>query len=411
MTSPTSLLRVNFMVRRLLLNACAFLSLLLLFPPSLPAETAPSPFVLRGSLANSSHRFTTEKTGHVAFLGGSITENTSGHTALIPAWLRERFPETAFTFTNAGLSSTCSHTGAFRLERDILSQGPVDLLFVEFAVNDDQDAGHSREQAICGMEGIIRHVRSVHPAADIVMLHFVNTGMLDLFARGETPVSVAAHEAVAERHGIPSVHVGAALAREIAAGRKTWDADYGGVHPNPTGYRFVADLVTSLLDQAWTSPGAVGPHPAAEPLDPGSFARGTFLDPQAAAWMGGWSYGPCGPELLPSGAIRRSFKGEPILVASEPGAALTVSFEGRDLGMFILAGPDAGTVESSVDGGPFQSRDLFHAHSKGLNYPRTVMLHQGLRPGFHQVTLRVADAKAESSTGHRIAILQFTVNR
>ena len=31
-----------------------------------------------------------------------------------------------------------STTGAFRLERDVLSAGPLDLLFVEFAVNDDQ---------------------------------------------------------------------------------------------------------------------------------------------------------------------------------------------------------------------------------------------------------------------------------
>jgi lysophospholipase L1-like esterase len=362
-------------------------------------------------LANSWHRFTTEKTGHVAFLGGSITENTTGHTALVPAWLRARFPDTAFTFTNAGISSTCSHTGAFRLERDVLSKGPVDLLFVEFAVNDDQDAGHSREQAVRGMEGIVRHVRRAHPSADIVMIHFVNPGMLDLLARGETPVSVAAHEAVAARHGIPSVHVGTALAREIAAGRKTWDADYGGVHPNPAGYRFVADLVTALLDQAWASPGPAAPHPAADPLDPGSFAGGAFLDPQAAAWMGGWTHGPCGPDLLPQGAIRGRFRDEPILVADEPGAALTVSFEGTDLGMFVLAGPDAGTVESSVDGGPFLARDLFHAHSKGLNYPRTVMLHQGLRPGFHQVTVRVADAKNEASAGHRVAILRFTVNR
>jgi hypothetical protein len=57
--------------------------------------------------------------------------------------LQRRFPDTKFTFTDAGLSSTCSTTGAFRLSTDVLSQGPVDLLFIEFAVNDDQDAGHA----------------------------------------------------------------------------------------------------------------------------------------------------------------------------------------------------------------------------------------------------------------------------
>ncbi|NNE94081.1 MAG: SGNH/GDSL hydrolase family protein, partial [Verrucomicrobiales bacterium] len=84
---------------------------------------------------------------HVAFLGGSITQNTKGHTAMIPAWLEEKYPDTDFTFTNAGLSSTCSTTGAFRLYDHVLEKGGIDLLIVEFAVNDDQDAMHSKEQA------------------------------------------------------------------------------------------------------------------------------------------------------------------------------------------------------------------------------------------------------------------------
>ncbi len=382
--------------------------------PSLPAssETAPAdPVLLRGNLA-SAEAFRTAKTGHVAFLGGSITENATGHTAMIPAWLKERFPETSFTFTNAGISSTCSHTGAFRLERDILAVGPPDLLFVEFAVNDDQDAAHSRAQAIRGMEGIVRHLRRVHPETDIVMIHFVNPEMLALLAKGETPVSVAAHEAVAERYGVSSVNVGAALAREIASGNMTWEKDYGGVHPNQAGYRFVTGLVVSLLDRAWSGPVSPepGPRELPEPLDPGSFDRGRFLDPRSASWMGGWTSGPCGVELLPLGSIRARFKDEIVTVASEPGAAMTVAFEGNALGALVLAGPDAGTLESSVDGGPFVPVDLYHQHSKGLNYPRTVMLHQDLGPGFHQATLRVAGTRNESSLGHRVAILQFAVN-
>ena len=41
------------------------------------------------------------------------------------------------------IASTCSTTGAFRLRDDVLIKGPVDLFFIEFAVNDDQDAGHA----------------------------------------------------------------------------------------------------------------------------------------------------------------------------------------------------------------------------------------------------------------------------
>ena len=369
------------------------------------------PVILRGSLANSLRAFEMTKKGRVAFLGGSITENKTGHCAMVPAWLEERFPETEFAFVNAGISSTCSHTGAFRLERDVLAAGPVDLLFVEFAVNDDQDAFHAREQAIRGMEGIVRHVRQASPSTDIVMIDVVNPGMLALFQKGETPVSVAAHESVAEHYQIPSVNVGLALAREIAAGTKTWERDYKDTHPNPAGYRFVSDLIISLLSRAWASPGTEGAHPVPAPLDSHCFDGGRFVDPAAASWMGGWTSGPCGPELLPQGAIRGTFREQPITVAAEPGAMMTLQFTGNAVGVFVLAGPDAGILESSIDDGPFVTHDLYHAHSAKLNYPRTVMLHQGLSDGPHVAVLRVASEKNPSSMGHRVPILQFAVNR
>jgi lysophospholipase L1-like esterase len=369
------------------------------------------PVVLRGHLTNSRNAFETTGKGRVVFLGGSITENKTGHCAMIPVWLRERFPATDFSFVNAGISSTCSHTGAFRLERDVLAGGPVDLLFVEFAVNDDQDAAHDRQEAIRGMEGIVRHVRRSSPNTDIVMIDFVNPEMLAVFQKGKVPVSVAAHEAVAEHYAVPSVNVGLALALEIAAGRKTWERDYGGTHPNPAGYRFVSDLLIGMLSRAWEEPGKGGEHEVPPALDPHSFADGTLVDPASASWMGGWSSGPCGPGLLPVGAIRGTFRDQPLTVASEPGAALTFQFSGTACGVFVLAGPDAGIIESSLDEGPFVNHDLFHRHSAGLNYPRTVMLHQGLSDGPHTLVLRVSETANTASQGHRIPILQFAVNR
>ena len=131
----------------------------------------------RGSLTNSRIQFEQKKVGHVAFMGGSITE-MNGYRPLVCDLLKRRFPETKFTFTDAGIASTCSTTGAFRLATDVLAKGPVDLFFVEFAVNDDQDAGHARRECIRGMEGIIRHVRAHNPNADIVLIYFVNPAML-----------------------------------------------------------------------------------------------------------------------------------------------------------------------------------------------------------------------------------------
>ncbi|MDG1854188.1 MAG: hypothetical protein P8I97_08515, partial [Verrucomicrobiales bacterium] len=101
-------------------------------------------------------QFLGKKEGRVAFIGGSITQ-MNGYRPMVADWLKARFSQTKFEFINAGISSTCSTTGAFRLKEHVLDKGRIDLFFIEFAVNDDQDAGHEKRECVRGMEGIIRH--------------------------------------------------------------------------------------------------------------------------------------------------------------------------------------------------------------------------------------------------------------
>ena len=82
---------------------------------------------IRGSFENSRIAFEIKKKATVAFMGGSITE-MNGYRPMLMNFLGRRFPQTEFSFINAGISSTCSTTGAFRLHRDVLSHGPIDLL-------------------------------------------------------------------------------------------------------------------------------------------------------------------------------------------------------------------------------------------------------------------------------------------
>ena len=114
----------------------------------------PSAFHLqRSSFQNSYLKFTQEKKGRIVFMGGSITEG-AGWRDKICQWFRERFPETNFEFINAGISSTGSTPGAFRLQDEVLSGGPVDLFFEEAAVNDRTNF-FSPQAQLRGMEWII----------------------------------------------------------------------------------------------------------------------------------------------------------------------------------------------------------------------------------------------------------------
>ncbi len=328
---------------------------------------------------------------------------------MVPEWLEQRFPDTDFTFTNAGISSTCSTTGAFRLKDHVLAKGPVDLFIVEFAVNDDQDAAHAQQEALRGMEGIVQRVRAHNSAADIVIIHYVNPPILEKLQSGEEVISVSAHEAVAERYEVSSVNVGAAL----ADGAMTWEV-YGGTHPKQPGYRLASDLVISILERAWKdelkADAEKVSYPDPMPLDPRSYSQGRFQDPAAADWMGGWKTGLTSRDLLPLGAIRGRFEEWQVTVADEAGSMMTVSFQGTAIGAFVLAGPDAAILEYSLDAGPWEQVDLYHHHSKGLNYPRTVMFATELKPGFHQMALRVTERPEETAGGTRAAILHFTIN-
>ena len=95
-------------------------------------QSAYKPYVhcnVRGSLQNSLVKFEKKRKGRVAFLGGSITE-MKGWKDMVEQQLKQRFPYTEFDFIEAGIGSTGTTPGAFRLQHDILSKGKIDLLFV-----------------------------------------------------------------------------------------------------------------------------------------------------------------------------------------------------------------------------------------------------------------------------------------
>ena len=364
---------------------------------------------LRGSLTNARIRFEREKKGTVAFLGGSITE-MNGYRPMVSDILKKRFRATDFKFVDAGIGSTCSTTGAFRMSSDVFAQGPVDLFFVEFAVNDDQDAAHTRAECIRGMEGIIRHARQINPNIDIVVTFFVNEGMLQTLQSGQTPLTIEAHETVAKHYEVPTINLAKEAADEITAGKLTWK-QYGGTHPAPYGNAIGASMIDELFGRAWAGPlsadTGLKAHPLPEPLDPLSYSNGRFIDPKEAQIKSGWTLGAPDWTSL-AGSKRPRFTSIPMLCATEPGAEAALSFEGTAIGAYVVAGPDAGIVEASIDDGPAASVDLFHRYSAGLHYPRTVMLGTDLKPGKHTLKLRMS--QESKSSGHAMRIMQFGAN-
>ena len=81
-------------------------------------------------------------------------------------------------------------------------------------------------------------------------------------------------------------------------------------------------------------------------------------------------------------------------------------FEGRAVGIFCVAGPQACVLEYSVDGAPFKRLDTFTDWSHRLYIPWVYMLETELAPARHILRLRVAKGgRAECQ------IRNFVVNK
>ena len=368
-------------------------------------------FKLREGLRNSMIRFSKGGEARVVFMGGSIT-NMQGWRDLVCNSLRNRFPQTRFDCINAGIPSTGSTPGAFRVLRDAFGKGSVDLLFEEAAVNDDAN-GFSPLEQLRGMEGIVRHARLTNPNIDIVLLHFVDPGKMQDYREGKTPTVIQSHEKVAAHYGIPSIDLAREVTERVDAGEFAWDKDFKDLHPSPFGQTVYHRSILRMLDAAWKEPPApaaeIRPHPLPALLDEKSYYHGRLVDVSTVERGEGWILNP-NWQPVDKTPTRPGFVNIPMLVSESPGATARFRFEGTAVGIFVAAGPDAGTVEFSTDGGEFRSLDLFTRWSPKLHIPWACVLDADLAPGAHELVLRISERRNPQSTGTAVRVCHMLVN-
>lgn len=367
---------------------------------------------LRGGMRNSLMKFEREKKGRVAFLGGSITYN-GGWRDSICAYLQKRFPDTDFEFIAAGIPSMGTTPAAFRLQRDVLSKGSIDLLFEEAAVNDASN-GRSNLEQVRAMEGIVRHLREVNPETDIVLMHFVDPDKMATYRRGEVPMVIQNHEAVARHYNIPSINLAKEVTERIDAGEFTWENDFKNLHPSPFGQGVYARSMLAFLDKAWAGFVAeddkVSMYPMPAPLDPDNYNKGELVLAKEAKLASGWTMlNKWKPQDGKGG--RANYVKVPMLVAEGESGSLQFKFEGRAVGIAVAAGPDAGIIEYAIDGGEWQQQDLFTNWSMHLHLPWYYTLATGLDNKKHTLKIRLAKEANKQSTGNACRIRYFFVNR
>lgn len=367
--------------------------------------------VHRGNLNNSFTKFSRSKVGTVAFLGGSITYN-GGWRDSIMNFLEAQFPATEFTFINAGIPSMGTTPAAFRLKRDVLSKGPIDLLFEEAAVNDDNN-GRSAKEQIRAMEGIVRHLWISNSKTDIIMMHFVDPNKMTSYRNDKVPEVIENHNIVAQHYHLPVINLAKEVTDRIDNGEFTWEEDFINLHPSPFGQGIYAHSIITFLEKDYSEKDfdqiKVQSHPLPLPLDSNSYANGQLIDIEKASLGSTWAIDK---NWTPKDgkAVRANYHEVPMLIDEGGGSSLKLRFDGRLIGIAVAAGPDAGIIEYRIDDGPWQTRDLFTKWSKNLHLPWYYTLESDLLDGSHLLELKVSTKTSEKSTGRSCRIRYFYTN-
>ena len=366
---------------------------------------------IRGSLTNSYLKFTRGGKARVAFLGGSITE-MKGWKNMLEEFFKKTFPQTEFEFVEAGIPSMGSTPHSFRMKTDVLAKGKIDLLFVEAAPNDDTNEFTPLEQ-VRGMEGMVRQAWLADAETDIIMLHFIWDGFIDMHKAGRRPDVIYNHERVANHYRVPSIDLNQEINERMEAGQFTWK-DFGGQHPAPFGHSFYTATIERMMKLMWNEidkDAKIAPHELPEkPLDEYSYFGGDFINISEAKLGKGWQIvTPWHPDNKYT--KRPGFVDVPMLETKTVGSKLTLDFTGKAIGICCVAGPYAGILEYSIDGKPYKKLDTYTHWSGYLYIPWVYMFETELDDTSHRLTLRMSKEKNEVSKGNECQIRNFVVNK
>jgi len=364
----------------------------------------------RAGLSNSFRKFKNDKFGRVAFVGGSITESP-GWRDKFTQYFREKFPETKFEFINAGIASTGSTAGAFRLKKEVFSKGKIDLLVEEAAVN-DRTNGFSSVAQIRGMEGIVRHALIENPLMDILVMHFADPEKMADYNAGKEPEEIQSHNRVAEYYSIGVINLAKEVTERIDAGEFNWKDDFKDLHPSVFGQEVYFRSMKTFLNNCYKNTdfsAKSNPRVLSNPLDSFSYFKGDYFDVINAKSLANWKIDE---SWKPNDGVstRKQYVDIPALVSTEVGSEFTLDFTGTAIGICIASGPDAGVLEYSIDGKKYPNLDLYTQWSNFLHLPWYLMLDDQLKFKKHKLTVKVANNKNQKSLGNSCRIFYFLVN-
>ncbi len=363
---------------------------------------------------------------HVGYFGGSVTNGygvttSAGYTqdkdswrGKSLAWLNEQFPVAKgeeprfYEGYHAGLGGSGTDLNLYRADRalGLDSDDPVDLLFIEFSINDSYE-GHTYDKSAYYMESIIQKVRVKNPTCDIVVI--LTTDHNKLMASGTQPhMNAQAHIDVAEHYGIPYFWFGGYMYDFItgenggklpSATSELWYTYFmDGCHPNENGYtKYCEFLVDNFLapnlatDKGYSNEVKDHSVPAVNYNTTEKFLTQTeAYHSETSSVYYNTALRTDAYDVFPA-EIENSTNNYQMKIATinsanptrtndltttVPGASFSATVNGTGAGIFFKGHPTNGILQYRIDGGEWQFYNLYRSAS---NTNEHFMLFEGLK--------------------------------
>lgn len=349
-------------------------------------------FIIRNGLPNFFLKCLKGDSVKIAYFGGSITAQ-KGWRVYSLDWLKELYPKAKFTEINASIGGTGSDFGAYRLKDHVLKYQP-DLVFVEFVVNDRQS---SFDAVVKSMEGIVRQIKKDNPQTEICFIYTIRDTFLQLIEENNLPQSYLAMEKVAEHYGIPSINFGREILNRINSkqllikgdsivkdGIQVFSPD--GVHPYiETGHQIYAQVFKRAFQAMEIKKATkIKKHNIPNPISSECLENAVMIDLDKVKISSDWKK----IETINSADFSMFSKLLDYIISSDKeGAALSLKFKGKAVGVYDIMGPDAGRVVVEIDG---ISKDTIFRFDEYCTYRRIhYFLIDNLEDREHTVVFRL----------------------
>jgi len=350
-------------------------------------------YQVRGGIPNSQHYFQANIVGnqYLFFVGNSVLAGAGlkdpnlRYSAQMVKGFKKHFPEAGIIETRH-MQPGGSWFGLFRASRGQAVFGEVicsgHLAILDFAAD---DRGADLEQVKTSLEGMVRQVVLYRATHSQILVYTLTPEMLQAYQAGKTPEYIQIGEQIAEHYGIPSLNLAQYAARKIIAGEISFaEFSADGINPTDAGARIYAEAVAAFIDAlmaAYPVPDKPQRRTLPAPLFPETDDNGRIVayEDSSVKQSGGWKPG----QASPIGPFRH------LLVSDEVGAALSLTFQGSEIGLLDVVDKDSADCEYSVDGSAF--RRLPAPKDAAGPTMRPVSLAKGLdRKAEHTLVLKAA---------------------